>query len=251
MSDENMSMDMFNTPNQFQFSAIEMDNLGAQEYTIVNMLVDETSSVDLFKNELEDCMKIVVESCRKHPTAEQLLMRCAAFNASYNNDEIREIHGFNTINAIDTDTYVLQPGGMTPLWDATLDSIETTRAYADTLNKQDYFCNGILFVITDGGENRSSVATMSKIKDAVADIRQAETLESVKMILIGVNDDEDQLKQMLNEFKDEAGFDDYISLGDVTPSKLAKLADWISQSISSASQNLGNGGPSQNVNFNL
>lgn len=246
-----MSMSMFNTPNQFQYSAIEMSNLGATEYTIVNMLVDETGSVHLFKDELVSCMKTVLESCKKHPRSQNLLLRSAAFNSAYGKDTIREIHGFTTIDAIDVATYDLSPDGSTPLWDATLDAVETTEAYANSLNAQDYFCNGILFVLTDGGENRSSVATMAKIKKAVENIRKNESLESIKMILIGVADTDPDLKRLLDTFKVEAGFDEYISLGDVTPSKLAKLADWISQSISSTSQALGSGTPSQNVNFTL
>jgi uncharacterized protein YegL len=74
-------------------------------------------------------------------------------------------------------------------------------------------------------------------------------LESIKLILIGVNDSSSHLKRYLDDFKTDAGFDEYISLGDVTPAKLAKLAEWISQSISSASQSLGTGGPSKAVNF--
>ena len=241
------TFDTFGTQNQFAYSAIGMDNLGATEYTIVNMLVDESGSVHSFQNELEQAMGSVVESCRKHPQSEKLLIRSAAFEGR----DVREIHGFTTIDTIDTNALKIRPSGSTPLWDATLDSVETTEAYAQTLNDQDYFCNGIVFVLTDGGENSSGRANMSKIKDAVSRIRTNESLESIKMILIGVNDTHPQLKSELDTFKSDAGFDEYISLGDVSPSKLAKLAQWISQSISSTSQSLGTGGPSQAVNFTL
>ena len=39
----------------------------------------------------------------------------------------------------------------------------------------------------------------------------------------------------------------HIDVGDATPRKLAKLAAFVSQSISSQSQALGTGGPSQNI----
>lgn len=245
------SMSMFNTPNQFKFSAIEMDNLGATEYTIVNTLFDETGSVCDFKDELEKCMKLIHESCMKHPKSENLLLRTAVFSSNWGGDQIRELHGFTLLDAIDTSVYVVDPDGGTPLYDAALDCVETTHAYAKTLSDQEYFCNSIFFVVTDGGENCSRIATMSKIRNSLQDMRKTEDLESVKAILIGVNDTEPSLKQLLESFKDEAGFDDYISLGDVTPSKLAKLAQWISQSISSTSQALGSGGASTNVNFDL
>jgi len=244
---EQMTFDTFSTPNNFSFSAIDMDNLGATEYTLVNLLVDESGSVGGFQKELEDAMLIVVESCEKHPRSQNLLMRTAAFESS----TVREVHGFTTIGCVDKANLKLMPRGMTPLYDATLDSIDTLGSYAKTLNDQDYFCNGIVFVLTDGDENSSRIATLSKIKDAVKNIRVNESLESIKLILIGVNDTDSNLRQKLETFKIDAGFDEYISLGDVTPGKLAKLADWISQSISSTSQSLGTGGGSKAVNFTL
>jgi len=244
---DSMTFDTFATPNQFAFSAVEMDNLGATEYTIVNMLVDESGSVGGFQTELQDAMKIVFESCQKHPRSQNLLLRTAAFESQ----TVREIHGFTTLDTIDPAKFVINPSGSTPLFDATLDSVETTAGYAKILNDQDYFCNGIVFVMTDGEENSSKCATVSKIRDAVTKIRIDESLESIKLILIGVNDSSPNLKAYLDTFKTDAGFDEYISLGDVTPAKLAKLAEWISQSISSTSQALGTSGPSVAVNFTL
>ncbi len=237
--------DTFATQNQFAFSTVSMDSLDASEYTIVNMLVDESGSVYGFKTALDNAMKIVVESCEKHPKSENLLLRTAAFSSR----NIREIHGFSTLGVIDRATLGVNPNGSTPLWDATLDAVETTEAYAKSLNDQDYFCNGIIFVITDGEENTSQTATIAKIKAAVDNIRLNESLESIKMILVGVNDT--HLQGTLNNFKDDAGFDEYISVDNVDVGSLAKLAQFISQSISSTSQSLGTGGPSQAVNFTL
>ena len=240
------TFDTFATPNQFQFSAIEMDKLDASEYTLVNVLVDESSSVHAFKQQLEDAMGTVLDSCQKHPRSENLLIRSAAFSSR----NIREINGFTTLGSADKSMFIVQPNGMTPLWDATLDAIETTESYAQSLSDQDYFCNGIVFVLTDGGENASQrVSRMSQITDAMNKIRTNESLESIKTILIGVNDA--HLINELTDFKNEAGFDEYISVENVDAGSLAKLAQFISQSISSTSQSLGSGGPSQAVNFSL
>ena len=53
----------------------------------------------------------------------------------------------------------------------------------------------------------------------------------------------------LNGFKDEAGFDQFVEMGAATPAKLAKLAAFVSQSVSSTSQALGTGQPSQPLTF--
>lgn len=240
------SFNTFATQNQFQFSAIGMEKLDASEYTIVNVLVDESSSVRGFKDTLEDAMGTVLDSCQKHPRSENLLIRSAAFSSR----DIREITGFTTLSSADRGMFIVQPSGMTPLWDATLDAVETTASYAKSLSDQDYFCNGIVFVITDGMENSSQrVSRMSQITDAVNKIRLDESLESIRMVLIGVNDA--HLITELTAFKDEAGFDEYISVENVDAGSLAKLAQFISQSISSTSQSLGSGGPSKAVNFQL
>ena len=234
------------TTNGFQFSCVEIDSLEASEYTLGNILVDETGSVSGFEKELEKCIKTAVGACQKSPRSENLLMRVGKFGSHISNS-IEEIHGFNLLSNIDVDNYdgKINPMGMTPLLDATLDSIETLEAQAKILVDQEYLCNGIFFVITDGGENCSRTATEAKVKDAFARIRKEEKLESIKSILIGVNDTD--CKDLLNQFKDDCGFDEFISMGEVTPGKLAKLAHWVSESVSSTSQALGTGGASQPI----
>lgn len=238
------AMSMFTTPNQFTYSAVDMGQLGATEYTLVNILVDVSGSVGSFKDALDNCMKTIVDACKKHPRSGNLLARVATFNSG----GIVEIHGFNLLTAIDTSKYNVYPCGGTPLFDAALDAIDTTGSYAKTLTDQDYLVNGIFFVITDGEENGSHIGTVGKIKTALSALRTTEALESVKSILIGVGVS-GQTSSYLDSFRVDAGFDEYIAIDDTTAGKLAKLAQWVSQSISSTSQALGTGGASQSVAF--
>lgn len=238
--------EVYKTVSGFEFSGVEIGELEASEYTLANILVDETGSVGGFEKDLEKCIKTTVDACKKSPRSENLLMRVGKFGSHIANS-VAEIHGFNILSNIDIKNYdgTIQPNGMTPLLDATLDSIETMEAQAKILVDQEYLCNGIFFVITDGGENASKKASFKKIKEAFERIRKTEALESIKSILIGVNDANCQTE--LDEFKNKCGIDEYISMGAVTPGKLAKLAQWVSQSVSSTSQALGSGGPSQPI----
>lgn len=243
--------DVHATLNNFSYSAVDVDTLEGSEYTLVNILVDLSSSVSSFSSELEKTLATIVESCQKSPKSENLLLRVAGFTDRVNGN-IQEIHGFVNLSTITKDQYTgsLMPSGMTPLFDATGSALESIEAYGKQLSDQDYFCNGIFFVITDGVENASrKFRKASDIKDALTRIRKNESLESIRAILIGVDDS--NVQSDLNTLKDEAGFDEYLSLGDVSAKKLAKLANWISQSVSSQSQSLGSGGPSQPVNFSL
>jgi hypothetical protein len=74
---------------------------------------------------------------------------------------------------------------------------------------------------------------------------QGEHIESLVTVLIGIN--ATYCKQYLESFQVNAGLDQYLDVADTNPGKLAKLAAFVSQSISSQSQALGTGGPSQQI----
>ena len=233
------------TVSKFQFSGQKVAELvGASEYTLATIAVDQSGSVAPFKAELEKAYKAAVKACRKSPRALNLLMRGTLFA-----DRVNEMHGFVTLNQLTEDNVDIPAGGNTALYDATLEGIEAVEAYADTLVKNDFFVNGIAIIVTDGGENHSRTATLEKIKKALGRVAKAEKLESLKTILIGVGD-QASVKDELERFQKEAGLDQFIWVGDATPQKLAKLAEFVSKSISSASLSLGTGGPSQNLTLN-
>lgn len=233
------------TLSNFEFSGKRPDALQASEYTIATIVVDETGSVSAFKTELEKALKSCIGACKKHPRAENILARATAFNTS-----VRELHGFGEVTGIKEDDYdgSINPDGGTALFDATLESLEATQQYNKSLYDMDYLCNAILFVITDGDDNSSQIGSPTKIKNLIAKIRKEEKLESIKVVLIGVGD-QTAMKVYLDKFKDDAGLDQFVWIGDATPSKLAKLAEFISKSVSSSSQALGSGGASQDITF--
>jgi hypothetical protein len=137
---------------------------------------------------------------------------------------------------------------MTALNDGTLSAIEAIEVYAKQLTDMDYRCNSVVFIITDGAENCSINRNPNAIKDAIKRVRNNETLESIMTVLIGVGTDP-QVLALLGQFKDDAGIDQFVEMGAATPAKLAKLADFISKSISSTSQALGTGQASQPLTF--
>jgi len=139
---------------------------------------------------------------------------------------------------------------MTALFDATENAIASTAAYGKQLIANDFNANGIVFVITDGDNNNSKL-TVKYVKEAFQYALKEETLESLVSILIGVNVQEALLSQKLSEFKDQAGFTQYLEIDNAKASTLAKLAEFVSKSISSQSQALGTGGASQQLPTSL
>jgi hypothetical protein len=232
----------------FAFSGVRTESLGATEYTLATIAVDVTGSVYGFENDLRKSLIAAVESCKKSPRSDNLLLRVILFSTIYKNG-VEEIHGFKPLAEIDPQTYPqLQPGGSTPLFDACFSGIGATNVYAKKLMADDFLTNGIVFIITDGEDNASQ-STPAMIKKEVDKAVTGETIESLITILIGIN--ASSCSRALDDFRNQAGISQYIDVGKVTDGKLAKLANFVSQSVSSQSQALGTGGPSQKISATI
>lgn len=240
-------IETLNAGSGYKFSAMKISALGATEYTLATIVMDASGSVEPFKDQLETALKTVFKACDKSPRRENLMLRVTQFSS-----HLTEIHGFKLLGNIKEDGYtgVLSLGGMTALADAVEESVMTTETYGRTLTSQDFLVNAIIVVVTDGQDNASHSHT-NAIKTALTAARRAESLESITCVLVGVTNDDVQLNHYLQSFKDDAGMDQYISIGKATPGKIAKLAAFVSQSISSTSAALGTGQASQPITTNF
>lgn len=248
MSDDNMQQSTIDGLAAFTFSGTRIDSLGATEYTLVTIAIDVTGSVNGLEHEIRNSLIAIVDSCQKSPRANNLLLRVILFSSSLNGG-IEEIHGFKPLAEIDSSSYPwLTPSGMTPLFDATYSAIGSVVSYGKQLMDDDYLANGIVFVITDGMDN-TSVIGKQQIKAIAEKAITDESIESLISILIGLNTA--SCSQYLDAFRQEAGLTQYLDVGEATPGKLAKLAEFVSQSISSQSQSLGTGGPSQAIALSI
>ena len=232
----------------FQFSAIRIEDLGATEYTLVTIVCDVSGSVIRFADNLLDCIKSIIEACQKSPRAENLLLRLLLFN-----DNIEEVHGFVNLSDININDYKpLEPDCLTALFDATYDAVGATLEFSKRLVDQDFDCNGAVYIITDGMDNRSSMTPRS-IKQKIVDAMANEEIESLITVLVSLHDPatryQGDVKSALEEFYQDADLSQYIDIGEATPGKLAKLANFVSESVSSQSQALGTGAPSQSLAF--
>lgn len=235
------------TGSNFTFQATRIGDLGATEYTLVTIAVDVTGSTRYFADELRQMLVAAVQACQRSPRSNNLLVRVITFSTSVGG--VEELHGFKPLAEINAGDYPhFQPDGLTPLCDATYSGLVAMLDYGRQLSDNDFLANGIAFIITDGGDN-ASTTTPAMIRRQMEAARQEEQLESLVGILIGIN--AAQLRGTLDHFKAEAGLDQYLDAGEVTPGRLAKLAAFVSQSVSSQSQALGTGGPSQTISATI
>lgn len=235
----------------FGFSAVDpetMDN-PEDEYTLVSIAEDVSPSTDGLRDEICKGMKLVNLACKKAPRADKLMLHYAKFGST-----IEEVHGFKPVNDINVDDY--QPsstiGSSTCLYDSIFNSLAAVQKYAEILDKSDIGANGIVFILTDGMDNSSTLGPQS-ILEKIEEIKMKEILESVKIIIIGFHDPKStyttQVVQYLNNLVKELQLDQFVDVGTMTPEAAAKVFGFVSQSISSQSQHLGSGGPSQNLTF--
>ena len=164
-------------------------------------------------------------------------------------DDLTELHGFKLLGDIKDTDYdgILTIGGNTALLDAADESIQATATYAKTLTDNNFFVNGIIILVTDGQNNAGNIYDASKIKAALQAARESENLESITLILVGITNDNNALDTYLQKLVTDAGITQYVSIGAATPQKIAKLAAFVSQSISSTSAALSSGQPSQPI----
>ncbi len=226
----------------FSFSGVRPDKLGSTEYTLVTLVIDKTGSVNGFTQQLLSMKQAVVEACHRSPRADYLMLRSTEFN-----ERVDEEHGFTELTRVDPAVYKApRCTGSTALFDATRNAVMATNAYARMLSDQDFSVNGLVVVVTDGDDNCSH-HTPSDVAAEVINGVQHEWLESLNVILVGVN--ASLYSGPLQAFKDDAGLTQYVDVGDATPQKLAQLAQFVSRSISAQSQSLGTGGASQALVF--
>ena len=230
---------------QYGFSATRLDDLGATEYTLVTIVCDASPSVSGFVKEMEKALVEIVKACKFSPRADNLMIRLVTFATG-----MTEVHGFKLLEQCNPGDYknIIRVYGGTALYDAAENAISAVSTYGRQLTDADFATNGIVFVITDGEDNASKLA-IRNVRDALTSAVQTEALESFLSILIGVNVQDSNIGAYLQDFKNEAGFTQYVELDKADAKTLAKLADFVSRSISAQSKALGSGGSSQILTF--
>jgi hypothetical protein len=230
--------------SHYGYSATRIENLGATQYTVATVVVDVSGSTYAFRLEMESAIAEIVRACKYSPRADNLLLRLLQFDT-----RLDEVHGFKLLENCNTSDYagVLRTGGNTALYDAAENAISATVDYSGRLAAASFTANAILFVITDGMDNASKLPA-SAVKEVLNRAVSSEALESVVSILVGVNVQDKEVSRHLKEFKNKAGFGQYIEIDKADADSLAGLAHFVSKSITLQSQVLG-GGSSQTLVF--
>ena len=253
--DPNEGMDLLQTASAFQFSGAAIDQLtgGSSKYTLVTIVVDISGSVSPYAAAIEGLLSEIVQACQKDPAADTLMLRVLLFN-----QDLTELHGFKLLGSINPTDYKgkISCGGSTALYDAMLNAVESAEAYAKQLLTQAYMSNAVTFVTTDGENNASSSGASDVLKANNRVVKQ-ESLESSNTILLGLTNDP-AFGPYLKTVETDCGCNQSMVVGalsvggpNVNKGKIAKLAGFVSHSVSSTAQALGTGGASKNIPASL
>ncbi len=237
--------------SNFGFSAVDPEDMATpeDEYTLVSLTLDASPSTTSVRDSICVGMKTLNLACKKNPRSDKMMIQNTVFGS-----RIEEIHGFIPVNDIDETDYkpISTVGGSTCLLDSIFNSVSAIGHYAKILDQSDIGSNGMVFVFTDGMDNDSTIGHQT-ILDKLEELKMEEILESIKIIILGFYDPKSsyatRIVEYLNDLVQELQLDQFVDIGQMTPEQAAKTFGFVSQSISSQSQALGTGGPSQNLTF--
>lgn len=240
-------METHKATGRYVYTGQPVEKLGGSQYTLVTLALDMSPSIEEYVPDMEAMCQEVIKACQKDPNSEAIMMRFIGFH-----EDVVELQGFTELRHYDPAQFnnVIKISRATALNQATMNAVISTAEYGKQLVNGDNMCNGVLFIITDGRDNMGGV-TPSEISNAIKDIRKdegAETVESINTILIAASDDS-YVVSSIKKFHQEAGLSQLVEMGEATANNLAKLGQFVSQSVSSTSQALGSGGPSQPLTF--
>ncbi len=232
----------------YGYTGAAVETLTSFENTLALTLFDESGSTRAFARQMELAVKQIVRFLRRSPRADNLLYTHYHFDRS-----LKEILGWTPLQQVVEDQFdgCWAGGGSTNLFYSEEKVLDIMLDYAKRQAQRRYICNGILCTMTDGEDYTipTDIGYGKKESDvelAFGRVITSEDLESMVAIMIGINPDTG-VQSRLEAHAMKVGYTRYLPVEKADEKTLARIADFISQSIQSQSQALKSGGPSQKI----
>ena len=146
------------------------------------------------------------------------------------NSDVKVRTGFQPISQIPVIDFSSSIGGMTALFEGTKVALKNALDYRNNLENAGINCKTLLFVITDGDNNRPGEA--SDVKAIITDLLKEErNFASFEAILFGIGTG---MEGYFNSAAAEMGIKNVATISD-TADDIKKMINFISSSVSSAS----------------
>jgi hypothetical protein len=208
-----------------------LTSLNSNSYLLATFIIDASGSTASYLQSMKDMLKLMLTATKQYGTAANIIIRFVSFNTV-----VREIIPFTALDKFDlTQIDTLSCGGWTSLYDASIEALDSTVTFGESLSKQGYDVASNTYFFSDGGDNSSAANIMGYFdaKQKLATyLTEASTYQD---FLIGLG-----TGTSLDEFAALSKFSSYVKLGSpqADPGVLLKAGGIVSQSLQLRSNRL-------------
>lgn len=205
------------------FHNFDPEQIQVEETINAVFVIDVSPSIGRYESELNAAFNDFVQTMQQSHIHDRLFTSIVEFD-----ERVRIRSGFQPIINVPVTNFHAQGNG-TALYDAVASGIKNAMDYRNTLEQTGINVKTLVFVITDGQDNSSSISPRA-IKTILDDILASESNAfSFTTILFGVGP-----VQYFQSAKDQMGFQHMAVVGN-TGKEIKKMISFISSSISKSS----------------
>lgn len=222
----------------YNFGNFNPDDVEVEDTINVQFVIDVSGSVHGYVSELNSGFNEFVERMQKSHVSDKVFVSVVIFS-----DTSKVLTGYQPIDQVPTFDFGQHLGGMTALYGGTKVALENALNYREGLENAGVNCKTLVFVMTDGGDNRPQEGVASDVKSIIDNLLQEErNFASFETMLFGINKSE---KSTFEAAAADMGIRNVVTI-DNTADEIKKMINFISSSVSSAS---GNGNAISVANF--
>lgn len=205
------------------FANFDPEEVETDETINAVFIVDTSYSVQGYVHELNHAFNDFTESMQKSHVADRLFVSVIEFD-----EHIRVNHGFKPVSALDRKDFSKRLGGWTSLYDGVYTGLKNALDYRKNLENSGVEAKTLLFVITDGGDNKSAHRP-DEVKKMIEEAEKDEYgAFSFTSILFGVGNSAD-----FTTAQQEMGIRHLAQIGS-SGDEMKRMIGFISQSVSAA-----------------
>lgn len=222
-----MNNEIQNVDYDFNFGNFDPENVEIEDTINAVFAIDVSGSVKDYVNELNQGLNEFVQRMQKSHVAEKLFVSIVEFN-----DTVSVRSGFQPIDQIPVIDFTKSVGGMTALYEGVRVALKNALDYREGLENAGVNAKSLLFVITDGENNKPG--SPDSVKNMINDLMKEErNYGSFEAILFGIGKN-DGMESYFQAAASDMGIKNVATI-DNSPSEIKKMINFISSSVSSAS----------------
>lgn len=227
---QNSSLDNNVVDYNYNYGNYEPAKVDVEETVNAVFVIDKSGSVLDYVDEMNKAWNEFIERMQKSHHANKIMVSVVEFN-----DNVDVLHGFRPISELKPVDMRSRISGLTALYKATDTALRNALDYRKDLENSGVNCKTLLFIITDGDDNKSGgPAAADKVKVQIQELLKEErNYMSFESILFGVG-----TQAKFEEAQQLMGIKHLAKVG-TSADEIRKMIGIISQSITSASAGQG------------